>query len=148
MHDFLLQNYLWLKALHVISVMAWMAGLLYLPRLFAYHAESKVGSEQSETFKTMESRLLRIIMNPAMIAAWLFGILMITANPSLFEHGWMHVKFMLVIIMSILHMVFSKWRKNFAVDKNVKSAKFYKLWNEAPAAIMVIIVIMAVAEPF
>lgn len=148
MQDILLQNYLWLKALHVISVMAWMAGLLYLPRLFAYHADTKSGSAQSEIFKVMELRLLRIIMNPAMMAAWLFGILMIVANPAFFDHGWMHVKFTLVIVMSVLHMIFAKWRKNFANDKNDKSVKFYKLWNEVPAAIMVVVVIMAVVEPF
>lgn len=148
MQDFLLQYYLWIKAFHVISIIAWMAGLLYLPRLFAYHADAKVGSDQSETFKIMERRLLRVIMNPAMILAWLFGLLMISANPALFENGWMHVKFMLVIVLTILHMVFSKWRKTFATDSNQRPAKLYKIWNEVPAVIMVIIVIMAVAEPF
>lgn len=148
MQDFLLQYYLWIKAFHVISIIAWMAGLLYLPRLFAYHVEAKPQSDQSETFKTMEARLLRIIMNPAMMAAWLFGILMISANPALFDNGWMHVKFMLVIVLSVLHMVFSKWRKTFSADENKRPAKFYKIWNEVPAVIMVVIVIMAVAEPF
>lgn len=148
MQDFLLQYYLWIKAFHVIAVMAWMAGLLYLPRLFAYHTESLPDSGQYNTFKTMEGRLLRIIMNPAMIAAWTFGILMIIANPALFDHGWMHVKFSLVIIMSVLHMMFAKWRKLFAQNKNGYSAKFFKIWNEIPAVIMIVVVIMAVAEPF
>ncbi len=148
MTDFLLTNYLWLKSFHIIAVISWMAGMLYLPRLYVYHAQSKVGSEQSETFKVMERRLLRFIMNPAMILTWVFALLMIYANPGLFESGWMHVKMTLVIAMSILHMVFSKWRKNFAADKNTRDAKFYKIWNEVPTAFMIIIVIMAVAKPF
>jgi len=148
MIDFLLINYLWLKAFHIIAVISWMAGMLYLPRLYVYHTAAKIGSEQSETFKIMERRLLRFIMNPAMILTWVFAILMIAANPGLFESGWMHVKMTLVILMSIVHMVFSKWRKNFATDKNTRDAKFYKIWNEAPTALMILIVIMAVAKPF
>jgi len=148
MTDFLLTNYLWLKSFHIIAVISWMAGMLYLPRLYVYHAQSKIGSEQSETFKTMERRLLRFIMNPAMILTWVFALLMIYANPGLFESGWMHVKMTAVILMSALHMVFSKWRKNFAADKNTRDAKFYKIWNEAPTVLMILIVIMAVAKPF
>ena len=148
MQEFLLQYYLWIKAFHIIAVMAWMAGLLYLPRLFAYHTQADHNTAQYETFKIMEARLLRIIMNPAMIASWTFGILMIIANPAIFENGWMHVKFTFVIIMTVLHMMFAKWRKLFAANKNGYSAKFFKIWNEIPAAIMVIVVIMAVAEPF
>ena len=148
MAEFLLQNYLWIKSLHIIAIIAWMAGMLYLPRLFVYHADAKKGSELSETFKVMERRLLRFIMNPAMITAWIFGILLIIANPALFESGWMHVKMTMVILMSVIHMVFSKWRKIFERDENTRDAKFYKIWNEVPTAIMIIIVIMAVAEPF
>lgn len=148
MADFLMQNYLWIKSLHIISIIAWMAGMLYLPRLFVYHAEAAKGSALAETFKIMERRLLRFIMNPAMIASWLFGILMIWANPSLFDNGWMHVKITLVIFMSVIHMVFSKWRKIFEQDGNIHAAKFYKIWNEVPTVLMIIIVIMAVAEPF
>ncbi len=148
MQDFLLEYYFYVQSLHVIAVIAWMAGLLYLPRLFVYHVEAKAGSEMSETFKIMEAKLLRLIMNPAMIAAWLFAVLMIYAQPDLFKEGWMHIKFTGVILMTALHMMFAKWRKNFANDRNEKSGKFYRIWNEAPAVLMVIIVIMAVAKPF
>jgi len=148
MAEILSQNYDWLRALHIISIIAWMAGMLYLPRLFAYHTEAEKGSVTSETFKIMERRLLKIIMNPAMIAAWLFGILMIIANPALFDGGWMHVKMLGVVAMSALHMAFSKWVRVFAADENKREARFYKLMNEIPAGIMIIIVIMAVAEPF
>ncbi len=140
--------YLWLKSLHIIAVIAWMAGLLYLPRLFVYHAEAEKKSDQSEIFKTMEMRLLRIIMNPAMIAAWLFGLLMIAANPALMAGGWMHVKLTAVILLTALHMVFARWRKDFAQDRNKRTAKFYRLWNEAPTILMIVIVFMAVMKPF
>lgn len=143
-----MQHYLWLKAFHVIAVIAWMAGILYLPRLFVYHAAAAKGSEMSETFKTMEAKLLRIIMNPAMIAAWLFGLLMLWANPALLEQGWMHGKLFLVVLMSVMHMVFAKWRKVFAVDANTRPDKVYRLWNEVPALLMVMIVILAIAKPF
>ena len=148
MQTFLLENYLWLKALHVISLIAWMAGMFYLPRLFAYHAENISETVQAKTFQIMEARLLRIIMNPAMIATWIFGALMLYANTGLMELGWMHVKLTGVVLMTGLHMVFAKWRKNLLNGKNIKTPKFYKLWNEAPTILMVIIVIMAVAEPF
>lgn len=150
--DFIGSYYLWFKAVHVIAIISWMAGMLYLPRLFVYHAEceqgSKTSSKTSETFKVMERRLLRFIMNPAMIVAWIMGLLMIGANPELMQQGWMHGKMACIIIMTIIHMMFSKWRKVFEADQNEKSAKFYKIWNEVPTALMVIIVIFAVAEPF
>ncbi len=148
MSEFLMQHYQILRAGHIIAVIAWMAGLLYLPRLFAYHADAQKGSELSETLKVMEARLLRIIMNPAMGAAWVFGLCMMAANPALMQHGWIHVKLMAVVLMSVLHMVFARWRKTFANDANVRPAKFYKIWNEVPAVLMIIIVIMAVVEPF
>ena len=148
MSELLMQYYLWLKALHIIAIISWMAGMLYLPRLFVYHAGASKGSELAETLKTMERRLLRFIMNPAMIASWLFGILMIVANPGLFENGWMHVKITMVVLMSVVHMMYSKWRKRFERDENTREAKFYKIWNEIPTVFMIIIVIMAVAEPF
>ena len=148
MSELLMQHYLWLKALHIIAIISWMAGMLYLPRLFVYHAGASKGSELAETLKTMERRLLRFIMNPAMIASWLFGILMIVANPGLFENGWMHVKITMVVLMSVVHMMYSKWRKTFERDENTREAKFYKIWNEVPTVLMIIIVIMAVAEPF
>ncbi len=148
MSQILLENYLWIKSLHLIAVMSWMAGMLYLPRLYVYHVRATKGSELSETLKEMERKLLRFIMNPAMIITWIFGLMMIWANPTLMQQGWMHGKLLLVILMSVLHMVFSKWRKNFAADENTKSEKFYRWWNEAPTLLMVIIVILAVAEPF
>ncbi|AEP08351.1 protoporphyrinogen oxidase HemJ [Micavibrio aeruginosavorus] len=148
MASFLLTYYLWIKALHIIAIIAWMAGMLYLPRLYVYHADAPKGSDKSETFKVMERRLLRFIMNPAMIASLVFGVLMIWANPDLMKQGWMHAKLGLIVLMFGLHGVFSKWRKVFERDENTRSAKFYKIWNEAPTLLMIIIVIMAVAEPF
>lgn len=148
MATFLLENYLWLKAIHLIAVISWMVGLLYLPRLFAYHADVSEGSDSAKTFVIMERRLLKIIMNPAMILTWSLGMLLIWANPSVFEQGWMHVKFMCVIFLSILHMVFSKWRKVFERGENKRTPKFYKIWNEVPTLLMVIIIIMVIVKPF
>ncbi|RIA55183.1 putative membrane protein [Dichotomicrobium thermohalophilum] len=142
--------YLYVKAFHVISIIAWMAGLLYLPRLFVYHAYADVGSQQSETFKLMEVRLLRYIMNPAMIASWVFGLLLLgyygVINWSV--DIWFHVKFLLVIILTGYHMVLARWRRLFAQDQNAHSAKFYRFMNEVPTVIMVVVVILAVARPF
>ena len=148
MSGFLLDYYSWIKSLHVIAIIAWMAGMLYLPRLFVYHSEAEPGSEKSETFKVMERRLYKFIMNPAMMAAWLFGGLMIWANTDLFSHGWMHLKLTAAVAMTGIHHVFGAWRKRFAADENQKSARFYKIWNEVPTALMIVIVIMAIAEPF
>ena len=148
MTDFLLQHYLWIKSLHIIAVIAWMAGMLYLPRLYVYHADAAKGSDTSETFKVMERRLLRFIMNPAMIAALVFGVLMILANPELMKSGWMHAKMTALIGMFAVHGIFSKWRKQFERDENTRPAKFYRIWNEVPTVLMIVIVIMAVAKPF
>ncbi len=148
MSEFLMQHYLWLKALHVIALIAWMAGMFYLPRLFAYHADAEKGSDKSETFKIMERRLLRIIMNPAMIATWVFGASMIIANPVLMDGGWIQAKLALVLGMSGLHGAFSKWRKVFLRDENTRPAKFYKIWNEVPTVLMMIIVILVIVKPF
>lgn len=148
MSNFLMEHYQWLRALHLIAVISWLAGLLYLPRLFVYHTEAQAGSDKSETFKIMEQRLLRFIMNPAMIAAWVFGLLMLWGNPALLQAGWMHVKLTGVVLMTILHHIYGRWRKDFARDENRRPAKFYKIWNEAPTILMIVIVIMAVAEPF
>lgn len=146
--DFILQNYLWFKALHVIAVIAWMAGMLYLPRLYVYHANAEKGSVQSETFKIMERRLLRAIMNPAMILTFVFGLLMIFSNPEIMKQGWIHAKIMLVLGMGAVHGIYSKWRKTFERDENTRPAKFYKIWNEVPTVIMIVIVILAVVKPF
>lgn len=148
MAEFLLQHYSWLKALHIIAIMSWMAGMLYLPRLFVYHADAEKGSDKSETLKIMERRLLRFIINPAMIATWLLGGLMLYANPALFSQGWLHVKLTCLVLMQIVHALYARWRKIFARDANTRPAKFYRWWNEAPTLLMIIIVIMAVVKPF
>lgn len=146
--SFLAEWYLWLKALHVIAVIAWMAGLLYLPRLYVYHSQVAVGSEASELFKVMERRLLRAIMNPAMIAAWLFGLLILASGMVDFSRGWIHMKLLLVVIQTGLHMLFARWRREFAEDKRGRPERVYRIFNEAPAVIMVAVVILALVEPF
>ena len=138
---------LWLKAFHVIAVIAWMAGMLYLPRLFVYHCEAEVGSKQSETFKVMERRLLRAIINPAMIAAWVLG-LWLAYDQGYFKAGWLHGKLLLVLILSALHGLFSRWVRDFAADRNTHSQKFYRIVNEMPAVLMIGIVILVIVKPF
>lgn len=140
--------YRWLLALHVISVIAWMAGLLYLPRLFVYHADAAAGSDLSETFKVMERKLLRLIMNPAMIAAYVFGILMLLA-PGRFDwsDGWIWVKAAMIVGLTVLHHLFGLWRKDFLADRNVRPARFYRFANEAPTICMIVLVIMVVVKP-
>jgi putative membrane protein len=139
--------YEWLKALHVISVIAWMAGMLYLPRLFVYHADAKPGSELSETFKVMERRLLRAIINPAMGAAWIFGLWMAWAG-DLWDQHWFHAKLVLVILMSTLHSFLSRWRRHFAADANQHSARFYRVVNEGVTLLLIGIVILVIVKPF
>jgi len=146
--DFLADYYVWIKALHIISVIFWMAGMAYLPRLFVYHAEAAPGSDKAETFKIMERRLLRGIVNPAMIASFLFGILMLVANPVLLSQGWMHVKLLLILVMSALHGFFARWRKQLERDENRHDARFYRIVNEGPPLLVILIVLLAVAKPF
>jgi len=147
--EFLLPAYLWIKALHVIAMVAWMAGLFYLPRLYVYHTQTQAGSESSERFKVMERRLLRGIMNPAMILTWLFGILLVmTPGVVNFHQGWFHVKLSLVVLMSVFHMFCARWRKDFLNERNQRSEKFYRLVNEIPTVLLIVIVIMAVVKPF
>lgn len=148
MVDYLGSYYDWIKALHIIAVMAWMAGMLYLPRLFVYHAAAEKGSDLSETLKIMERRLLRIIINPAMILSFIFGGLMFWASPDLFQQPWMHAKLTAIILMTVIHGCYARWRKQFERDENTRPAKFYRWWNEAPTLLMIVIVILAVAEPF
>ena len=136
-----------IKALHLISVMSWMAGLLYLPRLFVYHAETTVGSVRAETFKVMERRLLKAIMNPAMIASFAFGIWMIVLAPGLLYEPWMHVKILCVLLMAGCHGVFSKMRRRLKNDEPPRPPRAYRMWNEVPTVLMVIIVFMAVVKP-
>jgi protoporphyrinogen IX oxidase len=139
--------YLWLKAFHVIAVIAWMAGMLYLPRLFVYHCEAEAGSRQSETFKVMERRLLRAIINPAMVATWVLG-LWLAWDQSLFKAGWLHGKLVLVLILSGIHGFLTRAVREFAEDRNVRSQKFYRIINEIPAVLMVGIVILVIVKPF
>jgi putative membrane protein len=139
--------YLWLKALHIIAVIAWMAGMLYLPRLFVYHAGVAPDSEQSKTFKVMERRLLKAIINPAMIATWLFGIALMLQGGWL-AAGWLHVKLALVLLMSAAHGLFAHWVKDFAADRNRHSQRFYRIVNEIPTVLMIAIVILAAVKPF
>ncbi|HUO92021.1 MAG TPA: protoporphyrinogen oxidase HemJ [Rhizomicrobium sp.] len=141
--------YLWVKAFHIIAVIAWMAGMLYLPRLFVYHCETKPGSTDSERFKVMERKLLRMIINPAMIAVWILGLtLSFLPETDAWHHGWFHTKFALVIVMSGVHGLFARWTRQFARDANAHSARFYRLWNEVPTVLMIVIVILAVVKPF
>jgi putative membrane protein len=139
--------YLWLKAAHVFAVIAWMAGMLYLPRLFVYHCEAAPGSKQSETFKLMERRLLTVIINPAMVAAWALG-LWLAWKSGAYAAGWLHAKVILVLAMSALHGMLSRWTRDFAADRNRHSQKFYRIINEVPAVLLVGIVILAVVKPF
>jgi protoporphyrinogen IX oxidase len=141
------EGYLWLKALHVIAVISWMAGLLYLPRLFVYHCEVQVGSETSEKFKIMERRLLKAIMLPAMVVAWAAG-LTLAISGGLFHDGWFHVKLLLVIGMTIAHHMMGKWKNDFAADRNTRSQKFFRVANEVPTLLMIVIVILVIVKPF
>lgn len=137
------------KALHVISIISWMAGLLYLPRLFVYHCSAAKGSDKSETFKVMERRLLRAIMNPAMIASYLFGILMLVElGGAVWDTIWIYIKMIGVIGLTIVHMKMAKWRKDFEMDQNTRSDKFFRLMNEVPTVLMIVVVFMVIVQPF
>ena len=136
-----------IKALHIISVIAWMAGLLYLPRLFVYHADTPLGSVQAETFKVMERRLLKAIMTPAMITSFIFGIWMLVLAPALLTEVWMIIKIVCVFRLAGCHGLFSRMRRDLENDKLPYSSKVYRIWNEAPTLLMIIIVVMAVVKP-
>lgn len=137
---------LWLKALHIVAVIAWMAGLLYLPRLYVYHADAEPGSQLSETFKVMEMRLLRYIMGPAMLVVWLTGPILAWRQGMLMDH-WLWAKFALVIVLSGAHGALSRYRKDFAADRNTRDAKFFRIINEVPTLLMIGIVILVVVKP-
>jgi protoporphyrinogen IX oxidase len=139
--------YEWIKALHVIAVISWMAGMLYLPRLFVYHCEAEIGSRQSETFKLMERRLLRAIINPAMIVTWLAGIYLAWAG-NWYLSGWFHAKLLLVLVLSGVHGFFSRCVRAFAADQNPHSQKFYRIINEVPTVLMIAIVVLVIVKPF
>jgi putative membrane protein len=138
----------WVKALHVISVIAWMAGMLYLPRLFVYHAVAEKGSAQSETFKVMERRLLKGIINPAMIATYIFGFWMVFGGWVDIGAGWLHLKLAMVLLLTACHGVLAKYTRLFAQDQNTKPQKFFRILNEVPTVLMIIIVIAVVVKPF
>jgi putative membrane protein len=139
--------YPWLKALHVIAIIAWMAGMLYLPRLFVYHCAAEPGSKQSETFKVMERRLLTAIMTPAMAVSWALG-LWLAWSGGWYLSGWFHAKLALVLLLSGLHGFFGRCVRDFAADRNRRTAKFYRIINEVPTILMIGIVILAVVKPF
>ena len=139
--------YEWIKALHLIAVISWMAGMLYLPRLFVYHCEEEAGSKQSETFKVMERRLLRAIINPAMVVTWVVGLWLVIESGH-YRSGWMQAKFALVVALSGVHGLYSRWLKDFAADRNVRPARFYRMWNEVPTLLMIGIVILVIVKPF
>ena len=144
------QYYPWIKSFHILGVIAWMAGMFYLPRLFAYHADSAAGSSQSETFKIMERRLLRAIINPAMVISWTFGLLLVFTTEAGVDwaSGWPWVKAAMVVAMSALHGMLARWRREFAEDRNVRPARFYRAVNEVPTVLVIVIVIMVVVRPF
>ncbi len=147
LRDFL-SNYIdWIKAFHVIAVIAWMAGMLYLPRLFVYHTETRPGSEGSERFKVMERRLLKAIMNPAMIAVWILGPLLAWLTGTYLD-TWLQTKFVLVIAMTGVHGFCVHCWREFANDRNTRTARFYRILNEVPALLMVFIVILVIVQPF
>jgi putative membrane protein len=139
--------YLWIKAFHIIAVISWMAGLLYLPRLFVYHVGAKPGSEQSESFKVMERRLLRFIMTPAMVVSWLLGIVLALQGQFLGSR-WFLIKFGLAVVMTVFHGLLSHWVNDFDLDRNTRSEKFYRVINEVPTVLMIFIVILATVKPF
>jgi len=142
-----LAYYEWVKALHVIAVISWMAGMLYLPRLFVYHCDAEAGSKQSETFKVMERRLLRAIINPAMVVTWATG-LWLALESGHYRAGWLQAKFVLVLALSAIHGLFTRWTREFAEDRNIRSSKFYRIINEIPTLLMIGIVILVIVKPF
>ncbi len=139
--------YEWLKVLHIISVISWMVGLLYLPRLMVYHADTEVGSDSSETFKIMERRLMKGIMTPAMIASWIFG-LWLAWQGNLWAQGWFVTKFFLVILLTAQHGFNVKWMKEFAADERKRKPKFFRYVNEIPTVLMILVVILVEVQPF
>ena len=139
--------YDWLKAFHVVAVIAWMAGLLYLPRLMVYHADAEPGSRQSETFKVMERRLLKAITTPAMIASWALGLILVYQGGWL-ASGWFHAKLLLVLLLSAYHGLMAGWTRAFAEDRNARPARFYRVMNEVPTLLMIGIVVLVIVKPF
>ena len=141
--------YIWFKALHIIVVITWMAGMLYLPRLYVYHCRAEVGSLQAETFKIMERKLLKVIINPSMILVFIFGsVLLANLDKESWLESWLHTKLVLVFLLTVQHVLMARWQKDFENDRNIRPAKFYRWMNEVPAVLMVGIIICAVVRPF
>ncbi|WP_321395730.1 protoporphyrinogen oxidase HemJ [Emcibacter sp.] len=147
MIELLSSSYRWFLVLHIISVISWMAGMFYLPRIFVYHCQVQAGSETSELFKVMERKLLRYIINPAMIASWLFG-LGLAFGMDHWSEGWFHAKFALVLLMSGFHGFLSRWRRQFERDENSHTEGFYRKMNEVPTVLMILIVFLVIFRPF
>jgi putative membrane protein len=146
---FLAAFYPWTKAFHIIAMIAWMAGMFYLPRLYVYHCELRPGSAESERFKVMEVRLLKQIINPAMIATWTFGILL-ALTPGIIDWSmsWWRVKLAMVVLLSGFHGALSRWRRDFLEDRNTRPQRFYRIANEVPTLLVIVIVVMVVVRPF
>jgi protoporphyrinogen IX oxidase len=139
--------YAWLKAFHIVAVISWMAGMLYLPRLFVYHTAAEPGSAQSETFKVMERRLLRAIINPAMVATWVLGLWLVW-DGGWIGAGWLNLKLALVVALSAIHAFYARCVREFAADRNLRPQRFYRMINEVPTLLMIAIVILVVVKPF
>lgn len=139
--------YLWAKAIHVVAAISWMAGMLYLPRLFIYHCDAEPGSVQSETFKVMEQRLLRVIINPAMVITWVFG-LWLAWEGFRFTGGWLHAKIFAVVLLSAAHGWLSKGVREFSEDRNTRSPRYWRMVNEVPTVLMIVIVVLVIVKPF
>lgn len=139
--------YLWVKVFHLVTVISWMAALLYLPRLMVYHCAAEVGSKQSETFKVMERRLLRFIAHPALVATWASGLWML-AEGGHFQAGWMRAKLAFLVVLTGMHGLNAKWVRDFAADRNRRTATFYRIVNEVPTVLLIGIVVLVVVKPF
>lgn len=139
--------YDWLKALHVIAIISWMAGMLYLPRLFIYHCDAEKGSKQSETFKVMEQRLLKVIINPAMVISWVLGLWLMWRS-GFWKSPWMHAKLLAVVALSATHGYFSAAVRDFAEDRNIKPASHWRLMNEVPTVLMIVVVVLVIVKPW
>lgn len=148
MSSFLLDIYLWIKAFHIIAIIAWMAGMMYLPRLFIYHHDAAPGGEAEQKFVVMERRLLKGIMNPSVAAVWVLGILMLWANPSVLSDGWFHAKLAFVLVVSGIHGFYAAARRKFEAGERPRTAKFWRMINEAPFVGLIVIVILAIVKPF
>lgn len=142
------EYFLWYKAIHVISVISWMAGILYMPRLFVYHSRAKKGSEMDKTFQVMERKLLRFIMNPAMISSYIFGLLTAYIYGFVALGMWFHLKMLAILLLTVFHGFLAKWRKDFEKGKNTRSENFYRMANEIPTILMIISVLLVIIKPF